>query len=222
MRKAIVSLLLFFAAGPASAQTCPEFFRFVDFGQKDSSGVIYKGGPTLRAESLSGQPLLLLERTECTNVRDLAVDGRGNPIPVVKSVTYDPAKADVAVRELRVAIADDTKAIADQNAALHLTALQEVGSQVTRGQDFLCVSSEELSGLSCQLESPYPGGVPLVVYCDDVDCKMPVLAIDRRIFVSAARPHSGTTGPKPADIGAVISDVIQQIHSFLDPLSAAF
>jgi len=37
----------------SNAQTCPDYYRFVDFGLEDDSGVMYRGGTLLRAEGFS-------------------------------------------------------------------------------------------------------------------------------------------------------------------------
>lgn len=206
-----------FCGSVASAQSCPEFYRFVDFGLTGSDGVTYRGGTVLRAESFDGAPLLLTEQTVCRDVRDLAVDGRGNPIPVVMGVSYDPAAAGVAVAELGVALMGDSSVAADGNAAAHLAKLGDVDVVLTRGDDFLCA---ELQGrLSCQVQPPFSNTLPVVIYCHGGLCLMPVMAINATL---AVRASWSSDVADPAAIGAQASQKAQDIHDFLVPLSAAF
>ena len=201
----------------ASAETCPDFYRFVDFGLTDSDGVVYRGGIVLRAEGFDGAPLLVTQRTVCRDVRDLAVDGRGNPIPVVTAINYDPAAAGIALRTFGVVLVDDTALAADQNAAAHLAKLGDRDVTLTRGPDFLCATVQ--GRLSCQVQSPFSGTAPLVIYCDAAQCTMPVMAINTTL---AARAVWASRGDDPAAIGAQASRKAQDIHDFLVPLSAAF
>ena len=219
--RAIASLLLIFCASQASAQNCPDFFRFVDFGLEGRDGAISRGGPIFRAESLSGQPLLLRDRTECLGVREVSVDGRGNPIPVVTSIQYSPEKTNIDLTELRVAVVDDTETAAEKNARIHRAGLKQSDTEITRGANFFCASFKESLEMSCQLESPYPGNIALVVYCDALQCTMPVLAIDEQILVSAVWASGGSFLSDPATAGPDIFDKIQRIHDFLGPLSSA-
>jgi hypothetical protein len=206
-----------FCAGFASAQSCPAFYRFVDFGLTGSDGVVYRGGTVLRAESFEGTPLLVTDRTLCRDVRDVAVDGRGNPIPVVTAVSYDPVAAGIDLRELRVAIFDDMAVAADENAQAHLAKLVAPAVTLTRGADFLCATLQ--GRLSCQVQSPFSNTAPLVVYCDAGECRMPVMAMNDALAVSAVWAIDATD---PALIGAQTSRKAQDIHDFLVPLSAAF
>ena len=182
-----------------------------------SDGVTYRGGTVLRAESFDGAPLLLTEQTVCRDVRDLAVDGRGNPIPVVMGVSYDPAEAGVDVAELGVALMGDSSVAADASAAAHLAKLGAVDVVLTRGDDFLCA---ELQGrLSCQVQSPFENTLPVVVYCNEGLCLMPMMAINATLAVRASWSNDVAD---PAAIGAQASQKAQDIHDFLVPLSAAF
>ena len=72
MRICVASLALLFCASVASAQSCSDFYRFVDFGLTGSEGATYRGGVVLRAEGFDGAPLLLTDQTVCCNLRDLA------------------------------------------------------------------------------------------------------------------------------------------------------
>lgn len=219
MLKVVASLFVIFMAAPASAQSCPDFFRFVDFGLKDRDGTVHRGGPHLRAESLEGRPLLLRELSECLPVRDMSVDGHGNPIPVVAAVTYDPAKTGIDLTALHVKSVQDTVAAAQDNAADHLTRLGRLGAQRVQQQEFLCVTFADAPETSCQLTSPYPGNVPLVVYCDRLACDAPVLAVNDQVIVQATWDR---TGQDPETLGHDILTRIRQIREFLDPLSSAF
>ena len=222
MQRFLAMLALVLCASQATAQSCPDFFRFVDFGLKASDGVTYRGGTVLRAESFGGAPLLIRDQTVCLQAQDVAIDGRGNPIPIVTGVTYDPAQTGIALLELHVAAIGDTAAAAAQNAAAHLATLGSGDVSVTRGPDFLCAMSNAASGISCQLQSPFPGPAAPVVYCDASVCTMPVMAISERLSVRAVWSNSSALMRDPNVLGRSISAKIQQIHGFLVPLSAAF
>jgi hypothetical protein len=210
-------LVLLFCASVASAQSCPDFYRFVDFGLTGSDGVTYRGGVVLRAEGFDGAPLLLTDQTVCRDVRDLAVDGRGNPIPVVTAIRYDPQVAGVDVAELGVALFEDTAAAADENAAAHMVKLADADVILKRGDDFLCATLQ--GRLSCQVQPPFPNQAPVVAYCEKGLCQMPVIAINEYLAVNAVW---NSDVAEPAAIGADASQKARQIHDFLVPLSAAF
>lgn len=222
MRKILT--LLFFAAlaGPLQAQTCPDFFRFVDFGLIDGDGNTYRGGPVFRAEGFDETPLLLRDQTECTDVRDVLKDGRGNPIPVATRITYDPAQTGLALQGLHVSAVGDTAQTAAENASAHLALLAQPGSTTARGDSFLCAQNPDADTISCQLASPYPGNTPLVVYCNATSCDMPVMAINDRLMVSAAWSRPGAPSTDLIRIGADMSDRVRQIHAFLTPISSGW
>lgn len=222
MRKTIATLLLMLCATAASADDCPDFYRFVDFGIEGGDGVIYRGGPVLRAESFAGDPILLNAQTKCLPVRDISADGHGNPIPVVTAVNYDPAQTDIDLSDLRVMIAQDAEAMAEKNASAHRATLENADAMVTQGEDFLCARSKGSDDLSCQLVSPYPGNIALVVYCDASHCRMPALAITERLVVAAVWDSNADIVSAPETAGPLIIGKVQQIHDFLDPLSSAF
>jgi len=222
MRTTIATLVLILLfASQSSAEICPAFFRFVDFGLQGTDGTIYRGGPTLRAEGLNGQPLLLRERTTCLNVREIAKDGHGNPIPVVTSINYDPETTDIGLNELRVVSVDDTGHVAEQNAHLHRIRVSAADTELTRGPNFLCARPAGSQTLSCQLESPYPGNIALVIYCDAVACRMPIMAISDKLHVSAVWPTDAAFLENPNAAGADMSDKVRKIRDFLVPLSAS-
>lgn len=220
MLKSIALFLFVTLAGQVSAQSCPEFFRFVDFGLKANDGVIYRGGPIFRAESLEGQPLLLRERTACRSVPQIAKDGHGNPIPVVTSVFYNPERTGFAVDELRLATSENVADMAEEQAQAHRAELGKLDAVSTQGADFLCVFSESTRVLSCQFQSPYAGTIPLIVTCQAAECVMPVLAITDQIFASAVWTMKSAPLGNPETAGAAISEMIQNIHGFFDPLSS--
>lgn len=220
MLRAFVSVLLICFASQARAQTCPAFFRFVDFGLEGRDGVIYRGGPVFRAEGFDGEPLLLRDRTTCRDVQDLGKDGRGYSIPVVTSITYSPEKTNTDLAELRVVHVADTHAVAEENASAHRDMLDQPGTQITRGASFLCARAQAPQGLSCQFASPYPGNIALVVYCDASTCRMPVLAINAQVLADATWEMNASILDDPSRAGEVIRTTIQQIHNFLAPISS--
>ncbi len=217
----VVSFLFILLTGQAYAETCPDFYRFVDFGLEGNDGVIYRGGTTLRAESFEGEPLLITAQTRCISVPEEAKDGHGNPIPVVKSINYLPEIAGLGLNEFRVSAVDDTELSANENASRHLSILEQPDTTSTRGSSFLCASSRTQGTFSCQLVSPYPGNIPLVIYCHETQCEMPVLAVNQQLQVSTSWTVPIEFSDDPASAGTMIQKKVQQIHDFLKPLSSA-
>lgn len=220
MIRAVSFVLLFLFASQAKAQDCPDFYRFVDFGLKGSDGMIYRGGPLFRAEGFSGEPLLLTDRTVCLPVRETSKDGPGNPIPVVESIAYDPSKGALDLSVLTVSTLDNAAAQAEANAAVHVARLEQTDAIVMRGTHFLCASVIEPFALSCQLASPYPGNIALVIYCDDLRCTMPAMAASERLLVSAAWASDVSYKSTPENAGDEIHRIVLQIHDFLDQLTS--
>jgi len=217
---ALLLWLMLLWAAPANAEDCPAFFRFVDFGQKDNDGVVYRGGSILRAEGYDGSNLLELERTECLPIRDIGKDGHGNPIPVVTSIQYSPEKTKINLTELGVSSVDDTNAAAEKNAERHRAMLNQPDAKVTRGSNFLCANSKEEDSLSCQVVSPYWGNIALVVYCDASQCRMPVMAVDKQVTVNAAWPRVTNTAGNDELTGSEVMEMTTKIHDFLSPLTS--
>lgn len=223
MLRFFVFALVTFFASQANAHSCPDFYRFVDFGLTGNDGLTYRGGPTFRAENFNGELLLLEDRTICQDVIEVAKDGHGNPIPVVTSVDYNPEKTGIELQRLRISLVDDTKQTAEKNAEIHQSRLAKPASIVsTRGSNFLCVNDKETNHLSCQLVSPYSGNVSLVIYCDTQECRMPVLAMSERMLINAVWKSSDSFLSNPEIAGQEISETVQKIHDFLTPLSASF
>ena len=216
--RAIASVVFILCASHANAQTCPDFYRFVDFGTEANDCVTYRGGLVLRAEGFDGSELLLTDQTKCTSVPEVAKDGHGNPIPVVQSINYKPQVTSIDLEELRVSKTNDTQALAEENASLHQSRIKKPDVNLTRGSDFLCVRLE--NEFSCQQFSPYPGNIPLVIYCDKDQCRMPILAINEKIMASASWKFEEALLETPASANAKITKKVQQIHDFLKPLSA--
>lgn len=212
-----ISLILF--KGQASAEGCPDFFRFVDFGLETQDGTI-RGGPTYRAEGVDGQALLIRELSVCRDVRDVALDGRGNPIPVVTSVNYDPENTGMDLIELRLTVVEDIVSEAEHNAAEHRTRLERQVAIIRRGPDYLCASLEEPNKISCQFKSPFGGNLALVVYCDPLECRMPVLALNEKVIAIATWLPSKASLKDHEAAALEIADKVQQVHDFLAPLSS--
>jgi hypothetical protein len=205
-------------ANIAKAEDCPTFFRFADFGLKASDGTFYRGGPVFRAEGFDGAALLLGDGAVCLRVPIVAKDGRGNNIPVVSSISYDPAKTGIALTSLRVASVDDTMSVADARASAHLAALGVSATKAVQGADFLCAYRDDSLDISCQFRSPFAGNAALVVYCGEMTCNMPVLAINDRIFAAASWNRDDV-----GDIAALASLMllrIEDVRDFLGPLSS--
>lgn len=205
-------------AAAVHAQTCPDFLRFADFGVEQADGSFSRGGVMLRGigADAGGPPILHLDQTECRDVQDLLKDGRGNPIPVVTHIAYDTAKAGLDLIELSLSYSEDARADAAENLKEHLENVERW--DVVQGSNSLCAIGE--SDLSCQLISPYPGNVELVVHCKGGTCKMPVLAVAETIFVSASWEMDWTDGK--VDAGELLSEKVQEVHDFLEPMSTGF
>lgn len=216
MIRPVFILGLLFTATHATAQSCPDFFRFVDFGLQDSEGRFIRGGPIFRGESLEGRSLLLREQTQCRAMRDIASDGHGNPVPVVTSMTYDAKKTDVDLTSLRVSYVEDTWVAANDNGRQHRRNL--VGAAPVKGQNSLCVASNDQ--MSCQVVSPYLTDVDLVIYCNLAQCRMPVLAVSETIQISADWAVDTENLEDPERAGDVIFEKVQEIHAFLEPLTS--
>lgn len=217
------SLLLnafLFVAGSAAAQACPEFYRFVDFGLQGQDGIMYRGGTLLRAENTNREALLLRERTTCLDVAILAKDGFGNPVPVVSSINYDPAKIGLPLGELRVTGGLNVQAIAQELAEDHRTHVARAGSDRFQGAQFLCVPMAA-SGVSCQIVSPFGGSIPLIATCDGGQCVLPAYGISTQLMVRASWSVAPSVIDDPNDVGQEVSKMVQQIHDFLAPLSAS-
>lgn len=213
------SLILFLWAGSASAAACPEFFRFVDFGQSGKDGIAYRGGSHFRGQSLEGETLLQLGRTECVDVAETGKDGRGNPIPVVSRIHYDPAHIPVALTALSVAAFDNTTSAAEEGAEPHRRRLERSDTDIERGSNYLCAAEPAEKSFSCQVVSPFLENTALIVYCAGSQCDMPMLVIDNQLAVSATWDWPGAIGDNE-HAAADIVDKIEKIHSFLNPLAS--
>lgn len=212
-----ISLIL--SNSPASAEGCPDFFRFVDFGLDTPDGAL-RGGPTYRAESFDGHALMIQELTVCNDVRDLASDGHGNPIPIVTSVHYDPDITSLDLKELRLTVLEDIASEAEQNAAEHRAKLESQSAIIMRGPDYLCASLEKPDGISCQFMSPVGGSIALVVYCDPFECRIQVLALNEKVIAVVTWLPSETSLRDHEAATLEMAEKVQQVHDFLAPLSS--
>lgn len=199
-----------FLGAAAHAQNCPDFFRFVDFGQDDVNGLA-RGGTLIRVESLEGRPLIKRAETACTPAQFLASDGHGNPIPVVTSITFDPEKLPFEVSAFEVNRVEDAFALAEKNAQAHRDALGQSTIQTAQGESHLCAGAAET--LSCQLVSPFAQTAPLVVYCDKAACEMSVLSFNKHVAVTAVWPLTTETLEAA---GTDIAQKLQEISAFLE------
>ncbi|MFK7876267.1 MAG: hypothetical protein AB8B71_10875 [Paracoccaceae bacterium] len=220
MRRAVVVGAFLICAKGVCADICPDFFRFVDFGLQDRNGTFLRGGVLLRAEGLNGATLVSSGQTVCRDVQDIARDGHGNPIPVVHSLAYDADRLDIDVSELQVSFAIDSRVAAEQAAKPHQDHLATAARRQVRGLTSLCSVSTQSRALSCQLVSPYPGNVALVVYCDEATCHMPSLAIHPQILVEAKWEAPDLDWENPQQFGPSLSAKVRSIHTFLKPLTS--
>lgn len=218
MIRQILLLIFTCLAFQAHARNCPDFYRFVDFGQIGDDGITYRGGTILRGESLTGTSLLLDGQTECVSVSTRAADGHGNPIPVVTRVSYDPTKAGLALNSLRIVRSEDIATTAHLNAATHRENLSVSSHTRARGTNFLCVAGVDGTHTSCQIVSPYRYDHALIVYCDLSECRMPVMAMTETLSIEAAWSSTAHTENDLAAHGSAIAQKVIQIHDFLADL----
>lgn len=192
------------------ADTCPDYFRFVDFGQKDVDGLA-RGGALIRIESLNGRPLLKRPETACSDAQFLASDGHGNPIPVVTSVTFDPQKLPFSATAFSLRRVEDAISMAEDSATPHRNRLALSTTLTAQGENHLCAGTAE--AVSCQVVSPYVPQAPLVVQCQDATCEMSSLLFNGHIVASAEWrmfPNDLET------IGREVARKVQEITEFLD------
>ena len=213
MRGVLVAVLLVGLAGPVWAQGCPPSYRFVDFGVEGRDGILRRGGVIFRAFDAAGQRLLLGARSLCRDVAEVAVDGRGLPIPVVARVEVDTQVAGLALELLRLSAERDPVAAVEAHAARHRDALDQGAGEVTRGADFLCLEAVAGRDLSCQLLPVDGAGAAPVIYCDPLRCDMPGMVYGGALQVGAVWAR----GAGPPD--AVARDGLarmRRIQAFLD------
>ncbi|MFK7764242.1 MAG: hypothetical protein AB8B62_13350 [Roseobacter sp.] len=218
MFRVIIGCFMLLCASPATAQNCPAFFRFVDFGLVDRTGQFSRGGPIFRGESLDGATLLAKGETKCRDVRDIAKDGHGNPIPVVTSFAYDEKKTGTDLSELRVSFQENSELAAETSAALHRNRIADPAVAQIKGVYSLCADLSDTQLMSCQLVSPYPGNTVLIVYCEQTSCRMPVLAVNGHISVSATWTVGEDFWKETETAGEVLRVKAQSIYTFLKPL----
>lgn len=220
--RAIIAVFVFGLGSAAQAQDCPDFYRFVDFGVVDDAGLMYRGGPLLRAENFDEDRLLIEDETICLDVWPTLTDGRGNPMPLVSEIHYDPAAIGAPFTELTVRATTDTTAAATQSGVVYTDWRDDPASQLTQGETFLCARTDLTPHIGCQLVSPYSTEAPLNVYCHEGACRLPVLAMDERVFVSARWDIDVDYMNDPDAAGASMMEAVHAIHDFMAPLSASF
>lgn len=219
MLRKFLTALFVLSGSQVAAQNCPDFFRFVDFGLQDQGGAFHRGGTVFRAESLGGTPLLHRELTKCRAVNDTSIDGHGHPMPVVTSISYDVARTGLDLTELRVSFHDDIEATISENLYAHRSALRQPEAERIKGENSICALSKERDALSCQLISPYPGDLDLVVFCTLDGCEMPALGVDQHIGIVAAWAVPDALWSDPERAGSLLYDKVQSIYGFLEPLT---
>jgi hypothetical protein len=211
--KIVLILLLAAFATQASAGTCPDRYRFVDFGLEGRDGVIRRGGTVLRAFDENNIHLLQPQATVCLSVERLAVDGRALPVPVVSGVAFDLDIVEIGLTTLEIVAVEDVAQAGETNAEQHRLRLSQSNVRSIRGEDFLCAFAQNSDEVSCQVVSPYRTSAALVVYCDEQICRMPALGIDGQLIATAVWPRG--TGAADA-IGTEVSKTVRGIFSFLE------
>jgi len=151
-------------------------------------------------------------------VREVSIDGHGHPIPVVTDFSYIPEQIGLDVKHLGISKVDRVAVLTEQSAKRHHGNLNISNATIVRGSNHLCVLLTEGSALSCQIVSPYPGNLPLVVYCIGNMCEMPALAINETLIISANWDDIDLSKPQIA--GTQIADKIADIQEFVDTNSS--
>ena len=128
-------------APEAQAESCPDFFRFADFGLTDQEGRVVRGGPIFRGQSFEGRTLFDRAQAVCRKVANIASDGHGNPIPVVAKISYDVSRTGLELSTLDVTYAKDTPQAALENARQHRQNL--VGTSPMKGPASLCARADQ-------------------------------------------------------------------------------
>ena len=215
MVRFLMIAVLMLGANGAKAETCPNYYRFVDFGLEDPDGNLLRGGPVFRVVDVSGAPLLFRDQTLCSDVGDVFTDGHGHPIPVIEQFDYDPAKVGLGLAALRVDVVNDAAEAAEDSAARHREALAHSTAPQIRGSNYLCV---DLDGLvSCQILSPFRIEIPLVVYCEEDHCEAPAFVLSDRVKAIASWPRADM----PFDaLGGAISERLNAVWVYLSEQSS--
>lgn len=202
-------------AGQAAAQTCPDFFRFVDFGIVGYGGSVERGGTMFRMEK-DGTPTYQNGSGVCRDVASLLTDGRGQKIPVVDKVGYLPELVAPQLTQLSAMRAlRPASRMAEENAFAHQSAQALPDAERVTGADHLCIRSADTrtQTISCEVVNPFDPAYPLVIYCDALTCTMPVLAIDDVIILTADWERS--PGASLAAVGQANADIVAAIHAFI-------
>ncbi|MEO9651871.1 MAG: hypothetical protein ABJ360_24915 [Roseobacter sp.] len=209
-----VLFVLNLSAPQVVAQSCPDYFRFVDFGISGADGALQRGGPVFRVVE-DGVSLLGGSPVTCLNIPYMFTDGHSLAIPVVTDIGYAPHLVAPNLSELAVkTVYGEARGQAEQNARAHRALLNKAAIQVTRGSDFLCAAQSATTEVtvSCEIINPYDPAFPLVVYCSEQVCRMPVMAIDGTLKIAARWRNLETIDG--AAIGPSISEMVTQIHAF--------
>lgn len=214
MHKLIAALFLVLFAQTASAEACPDKYRFVDFGLKDSQGVLRRGGTIFRAFDTKNRHLLLRDSVICHAVEENAKDGRALKIPVVSRIEIDLSIAALGFTRLQMLASDDLTAVAESNAIPHRDTLSSADVTKVQGASYLCASSANSGVISCQVQTPYAPTVPLVIYCDAARCQMPVLGFNAKVIIDAEWKR---TAIDAHTLGSEIMEKLQELQDFLKP-----
>lgn len=220
MFRVLAAIVFSICAHPLLAQSCPAFYRFVDFGIQTDGGEMLRGGRIFRAFDAEGAHLLDLEHTICRDVRDLAKDGRGFAIPVVSRVQYTSSALPdgLVALQLFASAQEDTLALADKSGAAHRFAVARAGATTTRGEAFLCAHGEDSDSISCQVVSPYGARFAPVVYCNAAQCEVPVMVRDSQLGIRATwnRPARASSEQSMDALAGDILQTLQRIHDIIE------
>ncbi|AXI47702.1 hypothetical protein C1J03_17825 [Sulfitobacter sp. SK012] len=204
----------------AQAQSCPEYFRFVDFGAITADGSLLRGGPTFKVKR-DGEPLFESGSVACTDIEPVFTDGHNQPIPLVTALSYSSNLVAPEMTNLNIKRLSATSAkLAQEPLEGHRIARSAAGNSATQGADFLCVHVDlsPSQTISCEVVSPFDTTLSFIVACNDTACAMSGMAIEKAVNISAGWTISGTATLEEA--GATASDIATKIHAFIKDKTA--
>lgn len=208
------------SAGNVRAQSCPEYFRFVDFGLMDADEKLHSGGATFKVKR-EGMPLFENGSVVCRDIAPVFTDGHNQPIPLVTSFKYEPTLVarnltDLSITRATNTLVNDVPTVAQR----HRKARNKAGVDVMKGSDFLCVTGEAASPrtISCEVVNPFDTTTSFFVACTGKTCAMSGMAIDDAIMVSGGWSSSENASEKAT--GEVASEIAGKIHTFIKDKTA--
>lgn len=208
-------IVLFLLPIRSEAAPCPDYYRFVEFGQPDRSGALQTGGPIFRVE-LDGRHLIDQAKTQCLDIGPVRRDGHAQPIPVVSRFDYRPDLVSDTLTGLSVIRTDaDVARRVDTNAQAHRRVIASGAMEITTGPDYKCASLADT--MSCEVINPYHSVLSLVAYCDVTRCTTEAIALDDTLMLSASWARTTAELASIEAAGPAIAAQVAAIQQFLTP-----